>query len=73
MPFPKTARGKIKAVLAVLKSTPSNSRFAVEKVRAKDFEDHARRYHERKYGKKNVETQKHSRHSRRNADIAVNY
>jgi hypothetical protein len=54
-------------------SSPSNSRFAVEKVRARDFEDHARRYYERKYGKKNIKTQKHSRHSRRKADIAVNY
>jgi hypothetical protein len=73
LPFPKTTKGRIKAVIAVLKSSPSNSRFAVQKVRARDFEEHAKKYYERKYGKKKVQTQKHSRHSRRNADIAVDY
>jgi hypothetical protein len=73
LPLPRTTKGKLEAVVAVLKSDVKDSRFAVQKVRAKDFQRRAEKHYEKKYGKKNVQTQKHSRHSGKYADIAVGY
>lgn len=72
MPLPRTARGKAKVIWSLIKGDRDPS-LSVRRIRARDFEDHARKYYERKYGKKHVRTQKHSRHTGRSADIAVNY
>ena len=72
MPMPKTVKGKAKLLFQFL-TTGQSAKLASRQVRARDFEEHARKHYERKYGKKNVAAQKHSKHSGRRADIAVNY
>jgi hypothetical protein len=73
LPLPRTTKGKLEAVVAVLRSDTKDAGFAVRKVRAKDFQREAEKYYEKKYGKKAVQTQKHSRHSGKRPDIAVGY
>jgi len=70
LPLPRTTKGKAKLAWAVIKGD-RNPPLANRRIRAKDFEEHAQKYYERKYGKEHVAYQKSSKHTRKRPDFWI--